>query len=95
MGSTLITLVSDGYFAADPARLPMGIITGVGFIGAGSIIAQGTKGVQGLATAASLWVAAAIGISIGVGWYALSTVVTFVVLLTLYINDVRERKTRA
>lgn len=70
----------------DPARVAAGIITGIGFLGAGTII-KGKDFVMGLTTAASLWVVASIGIGLGLGQYLLASVVTALVLLTLYILD--------
>jgi len=86
LGSTLITVVSIGYFAEDYARIVAGIITGIGFIGAGTIIAQGNKGIHGLTTAASLWAVAAIGISIGIGWYVLSSIATVLITVVLFLG---------
>ena len=62
----------------DPTRMAQGIMTGIGFLGAGVIIKEGLS-VRGLTTAASLWVTAAIGILIGIGFYfpaALATLLT-------------------
>ena len=94
VGAALITLVSIGYFVEDYARIIAGIVTGIGFIGAGAIIAQGTKGVHGLTTAASLWAVAAIGISIGIGWYILSIIATFLIILILVGGKLKPKKKR-
>ena len=75
LGAALLTDVSigmvrtvDGTMIGDPARLAAQIITGIGFLGAGSIMqARGT--ITGLTTAATIWVVAAIGITIGSGHY--------------------------
>src|SRR5512143_2193375 len=54
----------------DPTRMAQGIMTGIGFLGAGVIMKEGLT-VRGLTTAASIWVTAAIGILVGIGfWYA-------------------------
>ena len=82
LGSCLITITSLNYFLMDPARVASGIIAGIGFIGAGSIIAEGGN-VKGLTTAASLWVAAAIGLSIGAGAYIISIITAVFVLIIL------------
>jgi putative Mg2+ transporter-C (MgtC) family protein len=66
----------------DPTRMAQGIMTGIGFLGAGVIFKEGLT-VRGLTTAASIWITAAIGILIGVGFYfpaALSTLLTIGVL---------------
>ncbi|MEM2661156.1 MAG: MgtC/SapB family protein, partial [Nitrososphaeria archaeon] len=65
LGSCIFTIVSLR-FGMDPARVAAGIVTGIGFIGAGTIIAEQGK-VVGITTAASLWVTAAIGLTIGIG----------------------------
>ena len=66
----------------DPTRIAAGIVTGVGFLGAGSILRQG-EDVRGLTTAASIWVAAAIGMAVGFGYYTTAVLSTFFVLLVL------------
>ena len=66
----------------DPTRMAQGIMTGIGFLGAGVIIREGLS-VRGLTTAASIWITAAIGILAGIGFYfplALSVVLTLGVL---------------
>jgi putative Mg2+ transporter-C (MgtC) family protein len=87
MGSALFTVVSIFGFAGtvDPSRVAAGVVTGIGFIGAG-VIFRGMRGDQivGITTAASIWVTAAIGIAAGVGLYFIAagvTLITFVVLL--------------
>jgi putative Mg2+ transporter-C (MgtC) family protein len=81
LGSCLFTIVSIS-FSVDPARIAAGIVTGIGFIGAGTIFADRDK-VQGLTTAASLWATSAIGLTVGIGDYPLAGVVTLLVLLIL------------
>jgi putative Mg2+ transporter-C (MgtC) family protein len=66
----------------DPTRMAQGIMTGIGFLGAGVIIKEGLS-VRGLTTAASIWITSAIGILAGIGFYfplALSVVLTLGVL---------------
>ncbi|MBO3769284.1 MAG: MgtC/SapB family protein, partial [Candidatus Brockarchaeota archaeon] len=70
LGSCLFTIISEK-FSVDPARIAAGIVTGIGFIGAGAIIAEQDK-IVGITTAASLWATAAIGLTIGVGDYLLA-----------------------
>ncbi|MEM2111762.1 MAG: MgtC/SapB family protein [Candidatus Bathyarchaeia archaeon] len=82
LGSCLFTVVSLREFSIDPARIAAGIVTGIGFIGAGTIIAEQNK-VVGITTAASLWVTAAIGLTTGVGNYILAVVATLLVFLVL------------
>jgi len=77
---------SEPFIRMDPARAAAGIITGIGFLGAGTII-KGKNFVLGLTTAASIWVVSAIGITLGLGHYLISAEVTALVLLTLFIFD--------
>ncbi len=84
VGSALITLVSKDGFGGlgDPARVAAQIVTGIGFLGAGTIIKTGSS-IKGLTTAASLWISAGIGIAIGSGYYLGALVTAGIVLLTL------------
>ena len=66
----------------DPTRMAQGIMTGIGFLGAGVIFKEGYS-VRGLTTAASIWVTAAIGILIGIGFYFSATFATLLTLGTL------------
>ena len=82
MGACLFTIVSVTEFGMDPARVASGIVTGIGFIGAGTIMGSKAK-IRGITTAATLWVTAAVGLAIGVGMYVpaiLTAVLVFVVL---------------
>lgn len=63
----------------DPTRMAQGIMTGIGFLGAGVIFKEGLS-VRGLTTAASIWITAAIGILIGVGFYAPAALATALTL---------------
>src|SRR5256886_11655451 len=83
-GSVLYPQVSIAMVgaAADPTRVAGQIVTGVGFIGAGTILhARGA--VVGLTSAATIWVVAAIGVALGSGYYAEALVTTLVVLIVL------------
>ncbi|MEJ2744726.1 MAG: MgtC/SapB family protein [bacterium] len=77
-----VPLGADSAIRMDPARAAAGIITGIGFLGAGTII-KGRNFVLGLTTAASIWIVSAIGITLGLGHYLISTEVTVLALLTL------------
>ncbi|HSH35981.1 MgtC/SapB family protein, partial [Schnuerera sp.] len=99
VGSTLVMLVSINGFnnpitglpAGDPARLAAQVVSGVGFLGAGTIMR--TKGdIKGLTTAASLWVCAGIGLAIGNGYYLGAVVTASVVLITLMSLGKFEKK---
>ena len=67
----------------DPSRVVAYVITGIGFLGAGTIIKHGIN-IKGLTTAASLWVVAAVGVTVGAGEYGLGIVATAIVLLSLW-----------
>jgi len=100
LGSSMIMLLSIYGFAEfagepnvriDPARLATAVITGVGFLGAGTILFTG-KSITGLTTAASLWVVAAIGLQIGAGFYFSAAAGTILVFITLWVfNKVEHR----
>ncbi|MCA1032729.1 MgtC/SapB family protein [Bacillus timonensis] len=66
----------------DPARIPSYVISGIGFLGAGTILVKGAT-VRGLTTAASIWVVAGLGLVVGAGMYELAVLTTLVVLLSL------------
>ncbi|MDH5395652.1 MAG: MgtC/SapB family protein [Gammaproteobacteria bacterium] len=66
----------------DPTRMAQGIMTGIGFLGAGVIIKEGLT-VRGLTTAASIWMTAAIGIVIGLGFYEAALYSTLITVMTL------------
>lgn len=85
---------TDGDFkyllSADVSRMASQVITGVGFLGAGTIIRD--KGsVKGLTTAASIWVVACIGISVGLGFYFLSVIGFLGLILSLIVFEIIER----
>ncbi len=88
LGSTLLTLISIYGFStfygttADPGRIVSYIILGIGFIGAGTIIAS-QKGVVGVTTASSIWLVSAIGIAIALNLYMLAIVTTAIALIIL------------
>jgi putative Mg2+ transporter-C (MgtC) family protein len=90
VGAALLTDVSIGVgdrFGAgstawDPGRIAAQIVSGVGFLGAGTII-QARGGVRGLTTAAGLWVAAALGLAVGASFYVEAAVTTAVLLVIL------------
>ncbi len=88
LGSTLFVLLTEhaarafGGPSMDPTRIIHGVVTGVGFLGAGSILRQEGY-VHGLTTAASIWMVAAIGTAVGVRSYALAIVGTVLALVVL------------
>jgi putative Mg2+ transporter-C (MgtC) family protein len=82
-----IEVVSGG----DPTRIAAQVVTGVGFLGAGAILRQGSD-VRGLTTAASIWVVAAIGMAVGLGFYITALFTTALVLITLVAIRPIERR---
>uniref|UniRef100_A0A831UCN7 MgtC/SapB family protein n=1 Tax=Geobacter metallireducens TaxID=28232 RepID=A0A831UCN7_GEOME len=73
-----------GPVGVDPARVAAQVVTGIGFLGAGAIIREGSS-IRGLTTAACLWIAAAIGLSCGAGLVFVPLVVTAISLATLLL----------
>ncbi len=93
----LVTLYQGLWIAAgdairmDPTRMAQGIMTGIGFLGAGVIFKEGLN-VRGLTTAASIWTTAAIGILMGVGFYAAGALATVLTLGVLSVFRQIERR---
>ena len=86
VGSALFMVISGQMMtlsgAADPGRIASGVVTGIGFIGAGCIIQAG-GGVRGITTAASIWITSAIGIAVGSGLYLIALTGTFLTVIAL------------
>ncbi|MCQ2410650.1 MAG: MgtC/SapB family protein [Elusimicrobiaceae bacterium] len=82
LGAMLFTVLSEymGLFGGDPGRIAAQVVTGVGFIGAGSILRDGNK-ISGLTTAAGVWVVAAIGMAVGYGQFLLATLTAGSILI--------------
>ena len=79
------TMIPDGQWSLDPARLGAQVIAGIGFIGAGTIIVTKRKQVKGLTTAAGLWTTAIVGLSFGTGFYLAGIYVTVLILLIEFL----------
>lgn len=97
IGSTLFMLTSIAVAAdyshvgvGDPSRIAAGVVTGIGFLGAGAIIRYGAS-IRGLTTAASIWAVSAIGLATGAGMYEAAFIVTGVVLAVLILSRLEER----
>ncbi len=89
LGSALFTIISAYGFAGssvDPTRIAAQIVSGIGFIGAGTIL-QYRGNIRGLTTAASLWAVAAIGMAAGAGLLILALVGTLLILVVLALLD--------
>lgn len=89
VGAALVMVTSEYIFEQyhsfvnmDPARLGAQVISGIGFLGAGTIIRDGFN-VKGLTTAASLWAVSCVGIAAGIGFYSGAVIATIIIYLTL------------
>lgn len=96
LGACVASLMGQMLFAqygggSDPARLSAQVITGVGFLGAGTIMKEGVS-VKGLTTAASVWAVACLGIAAGYGYYALALLGMLFTFVTLTIFEYFQRK---
>ncbi len=100
LGACVFTLVSMsfGSFAnVDPSRVAAGIVTGIGFLGAGAIFRSETR-IRGLTTAADLWVVSAIGLAVALGEYITAVTTALIVFFILYsarIVNLKEKKKSA
>ncbi len=101
MGSCVIMILSvniyytvEGLTNADPARLAAQVISGIGFLGAGTIMKEGPL-VTGLTTAASIWVVSAIGLAVGFGYYSGAVLATILSVATLSLLYQLEQRLKA
>lgn len=85
-GSTIFTILSVKAFGVDVARVAAAVVSGIGFLGAGTILHKEDR-VVGLTTAAGLWIVSAIGMAVGVGLYLFSIVSTVLVFLILMLDE--------
>lgn len=99
LGSTLIMQVSifmweayrHGGLPVDPGRIAAQVVSGIGFLGAGTILREGAT-VRGLTTAASLWVVAGVGLAVGAGLYGAATATAVIIYATLRFLPLAERR---
>lgn len=99
MGSALYSLIAIsgildvyGTTGYNPAQIISGILTSVGFIGAGVIIHRSDHHVEGITTAAGIWVSAGIGVAVGIGFYVLAISSVIISLVTLLgINRLKQQ----
>ncbi len=75
--------IYNNFKGSDPARLGAQVISGIGFLGAGTIILTSRNQVKGLTSAAGLWAAACLGLAIGIGFYTGAIIVAFVVFIII------------
>ncbi len=89
VGATLVMLTNQYickmYGTGDPARLGAQVISGIGFLGAGTIIVTGRNRVKGLTTAAGLWADACMGLAIGIGFYSGAIIGGTMILLVMSV----------
>jgi len=93
VGAAAFTVLSIYSFGegSDPGRVAAQIVTGIGFLGAGSIL-KGEGTVHGLTTAASLWVVAAVGMAAGAGAWGVAVATTVIVVISLWPLRAIERR---
>ena len=100
VGACLVMMTNQYMFSlyqsGDPARMGAQVISGVGFLGAGTILVTRNSQVRGLTTAAALWTSACVGLALGTGFYAGALVVGGVLIVVMILlrplNDVLQRK---
>ena len=96
LGSTMTVIIGEimfiHYGSADTTRLAAAAVSGVGFIGAGSIIVSRSNRVKGLTTAAGLWVSVSVGLAIGCGYYLGGVALVIVsMVVTMFGENIQER----
>lgn len=89
VGATLVMMTNqymcELYGTGDPARLGAQVISGIGFLGAGTIVVTGRNRVKGLTTAAGLWACACVGLAIGIGFYSGAVIGCTLILLVMSV----------
>lgn len=90
VGSCLYTILSKEATGVSPDRIASNIVTGIGFIGAGVIFKEGIS-VNGLTTAALIWITAALGMAVGYHNYPIAIVVTSMVVVALFVLEPVQR----
>ena len=100
MGAAVFVLISEQLVqkyisipGLNPVMIPAQIVVGIGFLGAGSIILNGSR-LRGLTTAGGLWVTASIGMASGFGFYNLALIATLLVLVILILVNILEKPIR-
>lgn len=96
LGAAIVMMTGETLYqkfgTGDPARLGAQVISGIGFLGAGSIVISGKTKIRGLTTAAGLWVSACIGLSIGSGLLNVGVISTLAVAITMtFMKKVEDR----
>lgn len=88
-GACLFTFISTVADPNSPARIAAQVVSGVGFLGAGMILKSDNNTIRNLTTAAAIWFAAAIGMAIGVGWYAIAVIASVYAVIVPRIPHVK------
>lgn len=87
LGATLVMMtnqyITNTYQTGDPSRMGAQVVSGIGFLGAGTIILTGRNQIKGITTAACLWTAACSGLAIGIGFYEGAIIGSFAMMLTI------------
>ena len=102
VGSCLIMLTNQYIYQAtgsgDPVRMGAQVVSGIGFLGAGTIVVTRRNHIKGLTTAAGLWSAAGVGLALGIGFYeaalAAGLMIFFILTILQYMDDRMRRSTR-
>lgn len=100
MGACLVTMISEfavkafsGVVNVDPTRIGAQVVSGIGFLGAGTIIRHGIS-VKGITTAASIWAVACVGIACGMGFYTAALLATLLIWAVLtYLKVIKSKMT--
>ncbi|MGI6084019.1 MAG: MgtC/SapB family protein [Acetivibrionales bacterium] len=98
LGSCLVMLIADfsiiaysGKLNIDPTRIGGQVVSGIGFLGAGTIIRHGVS-VKGITTAASIWVVACVGLACGIGFYTGAVLVTLLIwTILMYLKNLEHK----
>jgi len=87
VGATLAMMtnqyITEFFDTTDPARLGAQVITGVGFLGVGTILVTGKNRIKGLTTAAGLWASACLGLALGIGFYSGAVIAAIIIFISL------------
>lgn len=98
VGSCLIMLTNQfiyqAYSVGDPVRMGAQVVSGIGFLGAGTIIVTRRNQIRGLTTAAGLWTAAGVGLALGIGFYEGAIAGAFAVLVVMTLMQIMDNRMR-
>ena len=96
LGSTLVVMTNmhmiELFGTGDPGRMGAQVVSGIGFLGAGTIITTRHNRVTGLTTAAGLWAVASIGLALGIGYYTGAVVGTVLIFFALSVMQITENQ---